>query len=259
MRYKRKLTAFVILLTMVLGCTACGEKENISGQISGLESQDASATSQDGANETAETSDPTVEAEGSGTTDEEADKQLSLGRIQGGVYTNEYVGMACELDSSWQFYAAEELQDLSGIQEALEGTQVGDAMQGFEQIMDMQAENVEELTSMNVLYQKLTLQQRLAYAALDEEAIIDETLAQKDILVESYAQAGIMVEEMSKKTVTFMGEERVALWTKSTLNEIDYYTLQIFNYNLGEYSATITLASFVEDKTEGMLQLFYAL
>lgn len=255
MRYKKKLTAFVILLTMVLGCTACGGKENVSGQISGLENQDDSV-SQAGTIDTIDTAEP------SDTTDtevEETDKQLSLGRIQGGVYTNEYVGMVCELDSSWEFYSAEELQDMSGIQDALEGTEVGDAIRNLEQIMDMQAENVAELTSINVLYQKLNIQQRLAYAALDEEAVVDETLAQKDILIDSYAQAGIMVEEMSKKTVTFMGEERTVLWTKSKIDEVDYYTLQIFNYHLGEYAVTTTLASFMEDKTEDMLQLFYAL
>lgn len=251
MKYIKKLTTFAILFAMVLGCTACGEKENISGQITGLENEADSVIPEAGTIDAADTDDTTAE--------EETERQLSLGRIQGGVYTNEYVGMACELDSSWEFYSAEELQDMSDIQDAYEGTEIGDAMQHMEQIMDMQAENVDELTSMNVVYQKLNLQQRLAYASLGEEAIIDETLAQKDVLIESYIQAGIMVEEMTKKTVTFMGEERVVLWTKSKVNDVDYYTLQIFNYDLGEYSVTTTLASFVEDKTEDLLQLFYAL
>lgn len=251
MKYTRKLAALAIGLAMVLSCTACGGDEDISGQVSQLGDQDTSTTSQD---ETSETS------EESGAADEEvADTPLSLGRMQGGVYTNEYIGMGCELDSSWTFYAAEELQDLSGIQEMFEGTEVGEAAQGLEQIMDMKAENADELTTINVLYQKMDLQQRLALSALDEEAIIDQTLSQKDMMIESFAQAGIMVEEMSKKTVTFMGEERVVLWTKAKVEEIDYYTLQIFDYHLGEYSATTTFSSFVEDKTEDMLQLFYAL
>lgn len=264
MRNMKKLKAIAVLLAMALMCTACGGKDDVAGQISGLENQDSSVESQTGtieATEEDEATDDSEATEEAGATEEEvADTPLSLGRIQGGVYTNEYVGMACELDSSWTFYTAEELQDLDSlVDEMVEGSTIGDAIQNLEQFMDMQAENVDELISMNVVYQKLNMQQRLAYAVATEDEIIEQTLAQKDLLVESYAQAGIMVEEMTKKTITFMGEERAALWTKSTMEGIDYYTLQIMNCKLGQYSVTITLASFVEDKTENMLELFYAL
>lgn len=251
MRNMKKLTMLAILLTITLMCSACGGKDDISGQISELEDQEVSENVQSEINEAGDESDAAEE--------EEANTPLSLGRIQGGVYTNEYVGMACELDSSWEFYAAEELQDMSYIKEAIEGSLVGEMTKDWDQFIDMQAENEEELTSINVLYQKMTAQQRLASMNINENKIVEDTVAQKDLLVESYAQAGVMVEEMAKKTVTFMGKERVALWTKATVEEIDYYTLQIFDTKAGEYIVTTTFASFIEDKTEDMLQLFYAL
>ena len=40
---------------------------------------------------------------------------------------------------------------------------------------------------------------------------------------------------------------------------MNYYILQVFDFWLGQYSATITFASFVEDHTEDTLALFYAL
>ena len=45
--------------------------------------------------------------------------------------------------------------------------------------------------------------------------------------------------------------------TASTIENIPYYTLQLFDYHLGQYSVTLTLASYVEDNTTQLLDLFY--
>ena len=42
-----------------------------------------------------------------------------------------------------------------------------------------------------------------------------------------------------------------------SMEGVPYYTLQLFDYRLGQYSVTLTLASFVEDNTESLLDLFY--
>ena len=119
----------------------------------------------------------------------------------------------------------------------------------------MMAESVEDLTSINVLYQKLDMTTRLAYATMDTGAILDSVLEQKDMLVDAYKQAGFDVQTLEKVTVTFLGEEQVALKMKAQTSGVDYYTLQIGYYHLGQYSTTITFASFVEDKTEQLLEL----
>ena len=35
------------------------------------------------------------------------EKEVSLGRMEGGVYTNTYAGFGCKLDSTWTFLSAE--------------------------------------------------------------------------------------------------------------------------------------------------------
>ena len=78
-----------------------------------------------------------------------------MGRLEGGVYTNSYTGYGCNLDSSWTYYSAEELQDMpEAVKEAMEGSELGDSIDTLNQFTDMMAENVEALTTMNVLYQK---------------------------------------------------------------------------------------------------------
>lgn len=186
------------------------------------------------------------------------DAPVSLGRIQGGIYTNAYMGIACELDSNWEFYSAEELQELPGdAMEMMAGTELGDAAMEIPQIMDMQAENVNEMSGMNILYQKMDMGERIIYASMTEMEIVESVLAERDMLEEAYAQAGIMVEDMAIKTVIFVGEERPALWTAASVEGVPYYLLQLFDFQLRQYSVNTTFYSYVEDKTESILELFY--
>ena len=183
---------------------------------------------------------------------------VSLGRMDGGVYTSRYAGFGCTLDDSWTFYSAEELQALpENVNEVLKDTEIGDAMEGVEQITDMMAENMETFSSMNLLYQKMDAQTRLVYGMMSEESIADAMLAQSDTMIAAYAQAGMDVTSLEKVTVTFLGEERIALRTEGTMQDIPFYMVQVFDYNQGSYSITLTMTSYMEDKTADMLALFY--
>ena len=92
---------------------------------------------------------------------------------------------------------------------------------------------------------------------LSEEQLVDSKLDQKELLIQAYADEGTVVESMEKKQVTFLGEEHFAVYTVASMNGTPYYTLQLFRYNLGgPYYVTLTLSSFVEDKTAELLDLF---
>lgn len=230
-----RILAIVLALQLLAGCGA--EPEEVGGQIVPAD-------------------DSTVPVEATEVPDPE--KKAALGRLEGGVYTNSYTGYGCTLDENWTFYSADELQELpENVAELMEGSELAETGDFLGQITDMMAENVNDLTTINVLYQKLSMQERLAYMALNEEQIMDATLGQMDAMVDAYAQAGIMVDTMEKTTVTFLGEERTALLTSSTIEDIPYYTLQLFDYHLGQYSVTLTLASYVENNTAQLLELFY--
>ncbi len=187
-----------------------------------------------------------------------ADAPLAIGRVEGGTYTNEYLGIAATLNENWAFYTAEELQELPGLAaEEFEGTELGELAKDVDQFTDMQAENVNDLTVLNIGYQRLDMVSRLAYAQMTEEEIIETTLAQKDMIIEAYAQSGIVTESIEKKTVQFLGEERCALYTVASIEGTPYYILQIYAFNNGEWGVTMTFGSYVEDRTESLLELFY--
>lgn len=236
----------LICLLMVLALLLCGcggeTEEPVSGQVAPAQTQ------------------PNLPEE---TVPEETaakEKPVSLGRMEGGVYTNEYVGYGCTLDSNWVFYSAEELQELpENIAEMMEGSELGDTMEQYTQITDMAAENVNDLITMNVQYTKMGMQERIAYAMLTEEQILQEVLGQKDLMIDAYAQAGIEVSDMQMVEVTFLGQTRHAIHTTAAIQGVAYYTLQVFDNHLGQYSVVTTFGSYVQDNTESMLELFYPL
>lgn len=239
-----------LLLALCLLLTACGGGDaDVSGKVT--PNQDSPAAAPTG--EVVQSQDPTEPVASA------PENELSLGRMEGGIYTNTYAGFACKLDSSWSFLSAKELEQIpSTVSDMVSGSELGDALADVQQFTDMMAENANDLTNINVLYQKLSMQERLAYAVLSEEQIIDATLEQSAAMLEAYTQAGITVTSMEKVTVNFAGRERFALHTTADVQGIPYYILQLFDFKLGEYGITTTLASFMDDKTGDLVELFSA-
>lgn len=248
------ILALALVLALLTGCG--GDAPETQAPETEAPTTEAPATEMP-ETEPTETEAPETEAP---ATEAPEENNLALGVVDGNTYTNTYVGIGCDLDSSWTIYPVDELQEMPSIvDEMVEGTELEEAMAGVTQFTDMFAENVDLMATMNVLFQKLELNQRIAYAVMDEKAVLEATLSQKDLMVEAYAQGGINVDTMEIVTVTFLGEEHYALKTVAETQGVPYYCLQVFDFWLGEYSVTITFASFVEDSTETMLEMFYAL
>lgn len=200
----------------------------------------------------------TPQAEASAPQTQPEEKALSVGRIEGGVYTNTYAGIGCELDENWSIYSAEELQELPDfVQDSVAGSDMEALMEEYSQIFDLQAENVNDLLAVNIVYTKIGMQERLAYASLNEEETVDATLKQKDMIAESYAAAGMEVESIEKVTVMFLGEEHYGIRTVAQSQGIPIYMLQVMDFDLGAYGVNITATSYMEDNAQSVLDLFY--
>lgn len=226
---KKVLVFLTILALLLAGCGTSAPESSVAGTV-----------------------EPTAESAAP------AETPVTMGRLEGGSYINDYTGYACELDSNWTFYSAEELQELpDNVKELIADTEMADVIGDVPQFTDMMAENVNDMITINALYQKHTLQERLGFAMLTDTELVDGTLEQQDMMVEAYAQAGMDVESMKRITVTFLGQEREALRTVGTVAGAPFYMVQIFDYHLGQYSVTLTINSYMEDKTQQTLDLFY--
>lgn len=253
------LTLMLALSLMISGCAK--DEPPVSGQIepNPTQSSEVVTTTAPATVPTQAATEETVPPETSEVPESTDQESAALGRLEGGTYTNSYAGYGCQLDESWVYYSAEELQTLpDNIEELLADSELAEGMAQISQIMDMQAENADELATINVLYSKLGLQERLAYMVLTEEQVMDSVLEQKDMLVQSYTQMGMEVSSMEKVQVEFLGQEHWAMKTQAMTQGVPYYTLQIMDYTAGQYGVTLTVSSFVEDKTQQLLDLFYA-
>lgn len=236
---KKYLIAMLLVMAVLL--TACGNNAPAEEKI---------VTTKPAATEAAETepaeTEPALE-----------ERDVTLGRMEGDSYVNEYAGYAVDLSGGWVISSAEELQELpEKIDELLGDSELTEGNDSLEQFTDVLAENAETLQTINLLYRRVSLQERLGYAVMSEADILEGILEMQDQLVDTYAQAGILVEKMELVDITFLGEARKAIRTTTTIQDIPYITLQIFEFNRGKYALTLTLASCVEDTTESMLDLF---
>ena len=257
---KRMILPTAMLALALLACGCAKDEPPVSGQIEPNPTQSSTvvATTAPATVLTQSAVEETVPAETTEALQNTDQESAALGRLEGGTYTNSYAGYGCQLDESWVYYSAQELQTLpDNVEELLADTELAEGMAQITQIMDMQAENADELATINVLYTQLGLQERLAYMVLSQEEVVDSVLAQKDTLVQSYAQMGLEVSSIEKVQVEFLGQEYWAMKTQAMTQGVPYYTLQIMDYTVGQYGVTLTVSSFVEDKTQQLLDLFY--
>ena len=184
-------------------------------------------------------------------------KNLTLGQVVEGVYTNEYLD-AYFAPNGWTVRGAGELQDsLSGIvEEMVEGTELESQLEGLTQVMDMQGVAPDGVSNVNVVYTKMGAVERMANLALDEEEALDAVLENMDALVETYANAGISVASMTKVPVNYRGEERLAIRTLGTVQGVNMCILQVYERTLGSYSVVVTATALDEAEAVNIMGMF---
>ena len=164
MRKKLCLLLSLLLLAAMLG--ACGGEPEESTIAPVATQAPESPAAQEPAGEEPAGEEPEAADDGPA----EAERQLSLGSFSGSTYTNSYAGFGCTLDGSWTFADAQQLQQLTEASAGL--VSEADVENYFSttnttSLTDMYAESSEMMATVNVLYSKVSVAERLAYSTLD--------------------------------------------------------------------------------------------
>lgn len=185
--------------------------------------------------------------------------RASLGTIEGNTYINSYAGFGCTLDDSWIISSAESLQDLpEDLPQRLETAEPQETVSDFPRIADMTAEKIGQPLSMNVLYTELSAADRKSLLQMDDSAVADRLMQDKDRILDSYRQTGIGISSMEKVKVNFLGEKRTALLSKMDVGSINLYILKLSEpCPRGKYAVTLTLTAPSQEEAEQLLELFY--
>jgi len=179
-------------------------------------------------------------------------RTVTLGTLQHGIYANEYTGYRCDLRSKWNVYFADQLQPLP---EDVDKVLNDSKDTTLSQLQVLRADTTAR-QSIRINYELVNDYDRRRFASMEEAEIIDLLLEQKFILEQIYAKDGVTVSSIEKKTVTFMGKERTAVFVTGKYQGHDHYIVELYDYQLGRYCAITTLSTTLQDTTDDLLAMF---
>ena len=191
-------------------------------------------------------------------TEEIAEDVSIVGTFDGTTYTNPYIGISIDFDSSWTLSDAATLQKAySTAEEFIEDSSMGAYLEGLEQFYDFMATSADSTASINLVYQKYTPETQLLYTTLSTEQIIDTMIStQKDALIEVYTSMGAENITMEKAYTTILGQSCPVLKTVYTVQGVAVYTSQVI-IPCDAHSATLTFISYLTDSTDALAAMIY--
>lgn len=182
------------------------------------------------------------------------DGEVSSGSVSGGVYTSSFVGVGCTLDDSWTFYAADELEALTGaLSGQSEGGDLRTLLERSSAVYDMYAASNDGLMSINAVYQNLGL---LGGSTVSPQEYVELSVEQ---LPPALTACGFEDVEAAVTSVDFAGQEGCcAVDITAQLGDTPMYE-QVICLKTGSYIYCVTLCSFTQNVTADMAALFYGL
>lgn len=239
----KKLMALILALLLVLSLGSCGGSP--SGTVTPAESSEPEQAA-----EPVETEEPEQAAEPEEPAQPE--EALEIGTVQGGTYTNEFLGITCTLGEEWTIASEEELLDMAGLTaDAIADEDLAETIQNSGLIYDFYATAQDGLISLNVVIEDLGV---LYGLALDENGYLE---ASQEELAQAMESIGLEDGEVTIGTMTFAGQDHGCSQVVGTLYEVPFYETQVC-VKVGNYMAVVTAASFQEDVTGDLLGMFTA-
>ena len=89
----------------------------------------------------------------------EIEPEFSMGKISGGTYRNDFLGLSCTIPQGWEFYSEEQLLQLNNIVGEFMDEEVQEQLKNANMVFDMFAQNAIGDSSINVNMEKLAATQ----------------------------------------------------------------------------------------------------
>ena len=179
-------------------------------------------------------------------------KDPQLGNFADGVYTNEFVGIRCTVDEQWQVYSDAQLAQLNGL--------VLDAMTDADLVEQLKRSNVAYLfyaaadnghRTINVVLENIGV---FNGVLLDEKSYVDLSVEQIPAALQSMGLTNVTAEAT---TVRFAGAKHAAVRVQGVYSGVDFYEMLVC-IKIGSYFGVVTVASYHEDATSTLLEMFHA-
>ncbi len=158
------------------------------------------------------------------------------GSYRNGVYTSDYLGLACELSSDWIFYSDSEINELNGITIGMMDKDAANMIQNATIIYEMIATNSSTGDTININLEKIP-------TSVPSSTTVQSLLeAQFDLLENSLSNMGASVDSINYERFSVKNSNVDGINIVMTLNGQKYYE-RIACYKHNGYLVYITVAS----------------
>lgn len=175
--------------------------------------------------------------------------EFSLGKTEGSVYKNDFLGLGCTLPEGWEFYTDEQILAMNNITGEILDADVAEQLKNANIIYDMMAINAYDGSNINVNLEKFNALQILA---LDIKASLE---AQMGTIKSSYETMGYTDVNVEYQQVTVDGKAYDALVITAKAQEIDISCV-VFSFIKGNYMANVSVFTYKPENIDTLLGYF---
>ncbi len=197
------------------------------------------------------TADPTDSATPSPTPAEQI-AEFSIGEVAENIYTNKFIGMGCNFDSTWYIYSEAEIKDLNSAVLENIGDDLTKQLEKADYFYDMMASKLDGSASINIVFEKLGIGAALT---IDLEASLRHGMEDSKT---GYANMGYTDFNYEIGKTLFIGKEYNSATYTANYTGVPVYGKQII-FVKGNYSVAITVTTFVNNTCDSVLANFYEL
>ena len=244
----KRMAALLLTVALLCGLVACGgETQPEATEVETTAATEPSTTEPE-TTETETTEAPTeTEPE---TTENEALSGLDLGTIDGNTYTNETLGLRCELDANWYVYTEAELASLMGVvADTLSDTDIGDAVENNQGVTVFFAMDTATYGNLNIAVSKNSMY------SLSEENFVALMVPQMKPLLE---QSGFENVTCTEAEFEFAGQTHTGIDITATVQGMTVYERQVY-LMADSCMYVVTATAYEENGAQAMLDTFTAL
>ena len=182
------------------------------------------------------------------TTAPEEDPQLGV--YADGVYTNAFLGVKWTTNEHWTVHSKEEMAQLNGlVADAMTDEALAEQLKNSGVAYAFYATADEGLVTINIALENLGL---LYGTLLDEKSYVDISIKQLPDALEAVGLQNVTAEAT---TLTFAGAEHAGVTVHGSISGVDFYE-KLVCIKSGSYMGIVTVASYYEDITENLLEMF---
>lgn len=228
---KKRSLYLLVMTALLLALTACGGEKEVGGTVAPPEEPEPPAAG-------------TVEA---------VEEDFQPGEMNGGVYTNEFFGIGCTLDSNWTYLTDEEIAELNqSTYEQISDEKLRTAMEDAS-LQDMFAQADGGLVNISITIENMGV---LYGNTMDEAKYLEVA---RPTVETGLTDIGMTELVMEASTETFAGGSHEVMNISGMLEgDVPFYQKLVL-VKQGNYMAGISIGSAMEDITADIAALFYKL